>query len=679
MKMAAKTLLLALLLAAQGADALAAVQAQAQAPAPGKRAMRLDDVHRLRDVAEPALSPDGRWLAYSVTGHDLGNEATVSEIWRVGLDGGGERQLTRAGPSSSWAPQYSPDGKWIAFLSDRGEDETTQVWRMRADGGKARALTSFKGGVSEFAWAPDSRRLALIVADAPPEPKTLADGEEGPPPPIVTERLQFKDDVTGYLDHRRSHLWLFDSDTRTGTLLTPGAHDEWSPAFSPDGTRIAYASKRGADPDRHLNSDIYLIEARAGAQERQLTRFAGSDLDPYWESRLSWSPDGSRIAYLRSGEDKWIYYAPWQLAVVDVATGEERLPADMDRCMSRPKWSADGRSVLVLLEESRETHLSRVSLADGKVERLSSGQRFDYDYELRGERIVLLTGDGATPNELYVLEGGGLRALSGQNAALRAEVEFRPLRDFSVTTADGTRVDGLLMTPFGYREGTRVPTVVRAHGGPVYQFSHEFLTEWQWYAARGYAVIGVNPRGGSGRGFDYARAIYADWGNLDSGDVLAGVDEVVRMGIADPARLGIGGWSYGGILTDQILVRDGRFKAAWSGAGSANALGLYGLDMYVREVELELGTPWQDLDAYLKVSMPFLHADRIRTPTQFLCAGADNNVPCAGSEQMYQALRSLQVPTRLIVYPDEHHDLSVPSYVTHRLQAYTDWFDRYLK
>ena len=186
----------------------------------------------------------------------------------------------------------------------------------------------------------------------------------------------------------------------------------------------------------------------------------------------------------------------------------------------------------------------------------------------------MLTGDGATPNELYALADGTLKPLTKQNDALRAEVDFRPLSDFSVTREDGTRVDGLLMTPVGYKEGTKVKTFVRLHGGPVYQFSHEFLIEWQWYAAHGYAVVGVNPRGGSGRGFDYAKAIYGDWGNVDSGDVLAGVDEVVKMGVADPQKLGIGGWSYGGILTDQVLVRDGRFKAAWSGAGSANAIGM---------------------------------------------------------------------------------------------------------
>ena len=656
-----------------------ALLAAGEAVAAEKRAMTMADVHRLRDVGEPSLSPDGKWLLYSVTSDELAWDTKVSEVWRVASGGGPERRLTYASPKSSWAPRYSPDGRWIAFLSDRGEDETTQVWRMPADGGEAEALTAFKGSVSEFAWSPDSKRLALIVGDDPAEPAKLPDGKDGPAKPIVTTRLQFKDDASGYLDERRAHLHLFEIATKKDALLTPGQHDEWSPAFSPDGGTIAFATKRGADPDRHLNSDIWLVEAKAGGRERQLSTFEGADLDPYWESQLAWSPDGRQIAYLQGGEDKWIYYAPWQLAVIDVATGKARIPANVDRCMSRPKWSADGRSVYVLLEESRVTNLSRIDLATGTVEALTQGNRFDYDFDTRNGTTVVLTGDGATPNELYALQGTQLHALTRQNETLRGEVDFRPLSDFSLTRDDGTRIDGLLMTPHGYVPGVKVPTIVRAHGGPVYQFSHEFLAEWQWYAAHGYAVVGVNVRGGSGRGFDYAKAIYADWGNVDSGDLLAGVDEVVRLGVADPQRLGIGGWSYGGMLTDQVLVRDGRFKAAWSGAGSANALGLYGLDQYIREVELELGTPWSSPEAYARVSTPFLHADRIRTPTQFLCAAEDANVPCAGSEQLYQALRSLGVPTRLIVYPDEHHDIEVPSHYGHRLQAYTEWFDRYLK
>jgi dipeptidyl aminopeptidase/acylaminoacyl peptidase len=233
--------------------------------------------------------------------------------------------------------------------------------------------------------------------------------------------------------------------------------------------------------------------------------------------------------------------------------------------------------------------------------------------------------------------------------------------------------------PLDYVEGQRYPTILRVHGGPVYQYSHEFMYDWQVYAANGYAVLAINPRGSSGRGFDFAKAIYADWGSVDADDILAGVDHLVARGIADPDRLGIGGWSYGGILTDFVITRDHRFKAAISGAGAANMYAMYGHDQYIREYELELGTPWANRSAYDRASAPFLHADRIATPALFQCAAEDINVPCLGAEQMYQALRSRGVPTQLVVYPGESHTLTVPSYLEDRLSRNLAWYDRWLK
>ena len=205
------------------------------------------------------------------------------------------------------------------------------------------------------------------------------------------------------------------------------------------------------------------------------------------------------------------------------------------------------------------------------------------------------------------------------------------------------------------------------------------MADWQVYAANGFAVVAINPRGSSGRGFDFARAIYADWGNKDTADVLAGIDHVVKMGVADPARLGLGGWSYGAILTNAVIASDTRFKAAVSGAGASNMYALYGHDQYIREYTLELGSPWANREVYDRASFPFLHADRISTPTLFQCAEKDLNVPCLGAEQMYQALRVRDVPTRLVIYPGEHHGLSVPSYLRDRMQRNLDWYSRFLK
>ncbi len=652
------------------------------AVAAGKHAFNADDLHRLQDVGAPSLSPDGQWVAYAVGHHNMAIDKAISDLWRVSFDGRRREQLTFSETTSNTLPQWSPDGRWLAFLSDRdSDDETTQVWLMPRDGGEARKLSALKGGVSDFTWGPDSRQLALIASDDPDDPVAPADGnkdEKKTAKPIVIDRYQFKDDTTGYLTRQRSHLYAFDIDARHAILLTPGDHDEWAPAWSPDGRNIVYVTKRGVDPDRHLNSDLYLVEPHAGATERQLTTFQGSDLDPYWESRPSWSPDSRQVAYLRSGEDHWIYYAPWQLAVVDIVSGKERIPAPIDRCFTKPKWSADGKSVFALIEESRNTYLSRIVLDSGKVEHLTSGSRFDADFDVIGNTVAVLTGDDTHPPELFALDHG-LRALSRQNDKLLDEVLFQLAEDISFKSNDGTQIDGFLMKPVGYQAGKKYPTVLDLHGGPVYQFSHEFLFRWQWYAAHGYAVVAANPRGSSGRGFDFAKAIYADWGHVDAQDVLAAVDHAVALGVADPARLAVNGWSYGSILTDQVIVQDTRFKAATSGAGSGNFLTMYGLDEYVREYELELGKPWEHPEAYLRLSSPFLHADRIRTATLFLCAEKDFNVPCEGAEQMYQALRSLNVPTQLVIYPDQHHGLDVPSYLADRLQRYTDWYDRFLK
>jgi len=636
-----------------------------------------EDLARLADVTEPDVTADGEFVAYTVSTANAAKDEAVSDVWVVRYGGGPPEQFTNTPDESEWHPKWSPDGRSIAFLSDAGggDDATTQVWLKPVRDGQARKLTDLPAGVEEFAWSPDGRQLALIAWDperpaGTPKPKH--------PPPIVTDRFQFKEDVTGYLGARRKHLYLFTIADGKTELLTPGAHDEQLPSWSPDGRTIAYVTRRGADPDRTLNYDIYLVEPRAGATERQLTHFPGSDLDPYWESRPEWSPDGKRIAYLRSGEDKWLYYAPWQLAVVEVATGEESLPAPIDRCFFHPHWARDGKGIYALIEQSRVTNLARVDYPSGRVTTLDPGRRFDFDLAVSANgRVVVLGGDDSHPYEVSAVEKRGLRPLTNHNAWL-AEKKLATVEDITFKSADGTVIDGFVVKPPDYQPGRRYPTILRLHGGPAYQFSHEFMPDWQAYAAAGFVVVAPNPRGSTGRGFDFSRAIYADWGNKDVEDVLAAVDYAAAQGIADPARLGVGGRSYGGILTNYVIASDTRFKAAVSGAGSSNASAMYGHDMYVRELELELGVPWKNRDAYERVSYPFLHADRIKTPTLFYCAEQDFNVPCLGSEQMYQALRSQDVPTQLVIFPGENHALTVPSYLRERLERLLAWYGRYL-
>ena len=665
------TLLSALVASAAGAQTVA------------QRKIELDDMYRLRDVSDPQLSPDGAWVAYTVSRPDTSEDRADSDVWMSSWDGARSVRLTSS-KSSEATPRWSPDGRYLTFLSDRDDDhEVDQVWLLDRSGGEAERITDLAGGVSEYAWSPDGKRLALIVSD--PDPDSTASSSDSArkttPRPIVLNRFQFKQDETGYLDERRDHLYMFDLYTRKAEIVTPGEYNEAAPSWSPDSRSIAFVSKRRPEFDRTSNWELYVVEARGGASPRQLTTFEGPDADPEWGGRApSWSPDGTQLAYVQGGPLKLIYYAGQKIAVVPVAGGPARvLTPTLDRNVLSPVWSADGASILFLLEEDRVTDVARVPSGGGKVERLTQGRRYVSDLSVGpGGKMAVLASTPTVPAEVFAIEGEGLRRLSRQNDDWLTGVRLAPVEEISFKSRDGTPIHGFLVRPVDYRAGSRVPAVLKIHGGPVSQFSNEFDLEWQLLAARGFAVVAANPRGSSGRGEKFSTAIWADWGNKDGQDVLAAADYAVAAGVADPGRLGVGGWSYGGILTNQVIARDRRFKAAISGAGQSNALAGYGTDQYVREYEAELGTPWANPEAYTRVSFPFFHADRIVTPTLFLCGDQDFNVPLLNSEQMYQALRSLGRETELVIYPGEYHDIRKPSYRRDRLQRSLDWYGRHL-
>jgi dipeptidyl aminopeptidase/acylaminoacyl peptidase len=665
-----------LLLGALVAFRPAAIVAQAPgAPggpgAPAARVLTPEDLFRVREVSDPQVSPDGGWVAYTVTTADTSADKRVSAVWMTSWDGARTVRLTTS-TAGEHAPRWSPDGRFLAFLSNR-DDEHTQLWLLDRLGGEGAKLTAFPGDVEDYVWAPDGKRLALVVADG-----DTAKGKT--PRPIVIDRFQFKEDEVGYLGRERHHLYLVDVDTRRATLLTPGDYNELLPAWSPDGTALAFVSKRRPDFDRDNNWDLYVMDAVPGAAPRQLTTFAGPDNDPDTESRPAWSPDGRFIAYLQGGPLTLVYYAVQKLAVVPAAGGTPRvLTAALDRSVAKPVWTADGSAILFLLEDDRAVALAQVPAAGGAVTRLVSGPRVVEAFATGpGGKIAALVATPHAPAEVFALDGGALRPLSRQNDAWLAGVTLGAVEPIAFPSRDGTEVHGFLVTPPDYRPGTRYPTLLRIHGGPVSQFDYGFDFQLQLFAARGYAVVAANPRGSSGRGERYATAIYAAWGEKDAQDVLAAVDYAVARGVADPARLGVGGWSYGGMLTNYVIAQDRRFKAAVSGASISNILAGYGTDQYVREYEAELGPPWRNTATWLRLSFPFLHADRIVTPTLFLCGDKDFNVPLLNSEQMYQALRSLGVPTELVIYPGQFHAITRPSFARDRLERYLAWYDKYL-
>jgi dipeptidyl aminopeptidase/acylaminoacyl peptidase len=643
------------------------------------------DAIRIRDVSEPTLSPDGQWVAYVVRSADTLRDELQSDLWMVRWDGSRSVQLTHTTDESERAPRWSPDGRWLAFLSSRGDsNDVSQLWLMDRAGGEAERITSTPGGVNDYAWAPDGARLVLVVRDAEPADSVAAgaDTAKKRPKPIVVDRFFFKQDIEGYLGGRRDHLWLLDLQSRALAQLTRGVVDDVLPAWAPDGRTIAFVSKRGPDPDRSDDWNLYAVEPTPGAEPRRLTAYDGNDGDPAWASRAAWSPDSRRLAYLRAGPLKRIYYAAQKLAAVDAdGTAEALLSPGLDRWVSQPAWSPDGEGIYFLLEEDRAYHLARVPAGGGEVEGIVTGNRVLSALTLaRNGRVAVVASTPDAPPELFAVEPGGqLRPLSRHNAEWLAEVELGTTKEISFRSRDGASIHGLMVQPPGYMAGRRYPTILRIHGGPVSQVQHEFDEQLQTLASQGYVVLTVNPRGSSGRGEAFARAIWADWGNRDAQDVLAAIDWAIAEGIADPQRLGVGGWSYGGILTNYVIARDRRFKAATSGAGISNILAGYGTDQYVREYEAELGRPWENTDLWLRLSSPFLHAERILTPTLFLCGDKDFNVPLLNSEQMYQALKSLGRETMLVIYPGEYHGLERPSFVRDRLERYVAWYARFLK
>ena len=649
--------------------------------ASAQRPVEPADLARERTVSDPQVSPDGAWVAYTVTVSDTVRDEDDDDIWLASWDGSQQIQLTRR-PGVDHLPRWSPDGRYLAFLSDRDDPlERAQVWLLDRRGGEPERVLTMPGGVSDLAWSPDGRRLAIIASDPDPDARTPDDTTSRAPKPIVIDRFQFKEDGTGWLREFHDHLYLVDLATKAATRVVSGDYDEGQPSWSPDGRSIAFVSRRRPEYDRTANYDLYVVEATPGAEPRQLTTFPGPDQDPGLGGRApAWSPDGTQIAYVQGGPLKLIYYAGNTVAVVPAAGGRARvLTPTLDRRVLSPTFTADGRALLFLVEEDRVGQLARVPVTGGAVERVITGNRVISDLDLgRDGRIAVAWSDPARATEIAAVEGTALRPITRQNAGWLAQLRLATPEPISVRH-HGTEVHGLMLKPIDYQPGRRYPTIVRVHGGPDSQDAFDFYTfPWQVFAARGYVVLGVNYRGSAGRGEAYSKSIFAAWGQRESEDILAVVDWAVEQGIADPKRLGIGGWSYGGILTDAIIARDHRFKAATSGAGSANALAGYGTDQYVKEYEAELGTPWKNLEKYLEVSYPLLHADRITTPTLFLGGDQDWNVPLINSEQMYQALKSLGRETQLVVYPGASHALDRPSHRRDRMERYLAWYGKYL-
>src|SRR5579862_682856 len=657
------------------------------------RAITVDDAFRIKAVEDPQISPDGARVAYTVATDSLKDDKSRTQVWTAPSAGGESIPMTLENETSTH-PRWSPDGKYLAFLSGRNDGKTQVYLLNHQEGGESQKITDTVQDVEDFAWAPDSKRMVLVLRDPKPEEieeakeksKDEAGGEgteskkSKTPRPIVVDRYLFKIDEVGYLDRRRTHLYVFDIATKKMTQVTSGDFDDESPAWSPDGKWLAFSSKRTLpDPDRNYDSNIFVVASDntdKGEHPTQVTTNPGSDAQP------AWSPDGQWITYVTQLDPKLLEYSTRQVAVSPAKGGSATvLTKAFDRMASDPRFSSDGKFIYFIADDDGTQNLCKVPVAGGDVTRLIGGRLMLYAYTVaKNGAVAALITTPERPSEVFTTneDGGEPKRITHTNDAFMAQLKLSIPDYVKFKSKDGTMVEGFLYKPLDYVVGKKYPAILRPHGGPVWSYYAEFTHLAQLFAANGYVVLYPNPRGSTGRGQDYAKAIFADWGNKDFQDDMAMVDYAIAQGFVAPEKLGVGGWSYGGISTDFIITQTKRFKAAISGAGVTKFDSMYGHDQYVLDYETELGRPWEKREVWDHVSMYWKVAN-VTTPTLFMGGDIDWNVPILGGEQMYQSLKSLGKETELVVYPGEYHEFKVPSHLQDRMERYLAWYAHYVK
>lgn len=672
---------------ALGALMLGAAAAALSAPADGPTAAFTGrDLFSLTAASDPQISPDGRHIAYVRRSNDIMTDKARSSLWLVDVTTGQQRPIA-AGSGDSFGPAWSPDGKRLAYGST-AEGGAPQLFVRWMDGGQTVRITGLPDGPKAIEWSPDGTRIAYLMAVPDDGPKLGSaplkpEGAAWAKPLEIIDKVTYRADGEGYLKAGYDHIFIVDALGGSPRQLTFGAVHDGAPHWSPDGGSILFSAIRKPDWELLANdSEIYRVSL-SGGEPQALTSRKGADSDPRS------SPDGRSIAYV-GFDDRMKGYEQALLYVMDRNGGGPRqIAPGLDRSIIDFAWSPDNRSIIASYEDGGRVTVSRISL-DGRVTPITrnvGGGGLDRPYAAGGfsvarNGVVAFTTDSPTrPAELMVASGGKTRQLTRLNELGLSGKNLGSLRELAVTAPDGGRVPSWILLPPGHVEGRPVPTILEIHGGPYAAYGPGFSTDYQLYAAAGYAVLYTNPRGSSGYGQAFADGIEKTYPGSNFEDLMAAVDAAVAGGHADSDNLFVTGGSGGGILTAWIIGKTNRFKAAASQKPVINwtsmALTADGVPFF--GPYWMGGLPWEKPESYWARSPLSLMAN-VKTPTLVVVGSEDYRTPVSESEQLYAALKLIKVPTMLVKVPDASHGFAArPSQSAAKASAIIAWFDRYRK
>lgn len=663
-----------------------------------------ETLYQLTPITDNRLSPDGKHSIYTVQRVDQKTEKKYSDLWLVATDGASEPRQFTFGNYRDVSPRWSPDGKQIAFLSNRANERQMQLHILPFHGGEAQTISDFQGSITEFEWSPDGATIACCMRERDADVLEREQDEQKKKLGVVAyhiTRTFYKYDGAGFLPQNRAHLYVVDVASQTSTAMTTGDFDVSGVTWSPDGSTLAFVANLHEDPDFNQDAmQIYTIPATqrdepySSADFKQISDHIGVIFMP------SFSADGTQIAfYGHAMEGNW-----WQnvdLLVASAEGGEARnLTYAHDVYVgsntigdiaggttptAKPTFSTDGRTLYAQISRHGSQPLIAIDIASGAMETVVDDCVVGlFDWMPDASQLIYLRGDSYNPGELVVRDAvtGAEAQLTNHNANL-ADLPLGTLEEMWFTSNDGYKLQGWILKPADFDPNKKYPAILEIHGGPQTQYGAFFMHEFHYLVSHGYVIGFSNPRGGQGYGREHCRAIHSQWGTVDYDDLMAFADVLESQPYIDSSRIGVTGGSYGGLMTALIIGRTDRFAAACTQRAVVNWTSMWGsADFNYGWTKLiGLPHPWEDIERNWQQS-PIAHVANITTPTLVIHSLADYRTNFEQSEQLYVALKVLGIDAEMVVFPEESHGLSRQGRTDRRvvrLQHILRWFEKYLK